>query len=139
MAIPVFRRFTISDYDKAPNWANQMFAPLNLFCEGTIQSLTKGLTIGQNVQGQKLTATFVTPSDYATGGFNSIVYNYTGGGTPTCLLIGSIVDVAGTALLTPISITSWVLNINTSPATVTVKYIAGLTASTKYNIVLLAL
>lgn len=136
---PVFRRFSISDYPTADSWVETMFSPLNVFCEQTVSNLTKNLSIGQNVQGQKFSTSFTTPSDYATGGFTKITFQYTGGGTPNCFLIGSISRTDGTAILTPVTITSAFSNINVSPLQVTINYIAGLAADTKYNITLLAL
>ena len=138
-ALPVFRRFTVSDYPTAPEWASQMFNPLNLFCEGTIQSLNKGLVLGQNIQGQKFTTSFTTLSGYAAGDFTTISFAYTGSGQPDCLLIGNISKADGSTILLPVSITSWYLNINVSPYQLTVKYVAGLVANTKYNITFVTL
>jgi hypothetical protein len=134
MALPVYRRFSIQDIPNAPNWAEQVFVPLNLFCETSVAAMNKNLTIGDNVQGMKYSVSFVTPADYATGGFNTIVFNYTSNGQPNNLIIGSIARNDGALMLSPISINKWTLNINTSPAKVTVDYIAGLAASTKYNV-----
>ena len=139
MALPVFRRFSIADMPTAPNWIVNLLNPLNVFCEGTVANLNKNLTIGANVQGQKNSTSFTTPADYATGGFSPITFVYNSNGQPNCLLIGSLTSNDGTLLLNPYSITSWSANINVSPIQVSAYYIAGLSASTKYNITLLAL
>ncbi len=136
MGLPVFRRFSQADFPTAPDWLGNVFNPLNIFCEGTVQNLNKNLTIGQNVQGQKFSTQFTTLAGYAAGDFTPITFAYNGNGQPNCLLIGNI---SGGSILNPISITSWTLNINVNPAVVTVYYIAGLDPSTKYSIVLLAI
>lgn len=139
MTLPVFRRFTLQDIPNAPNWMTNVLTPLNLFCETTVSSLNKNLTIGTNVQGQKFSTSFVTPTDYMAGGFPTVQFAYTGGGQPNCLLLGSIAKADGTQLLSAVSINDWFLNINTSPFQVTVNYIAGLSASTKYNVTFLVI
>ena len=139
MALPVFRRFSIADIPNAPNWIANILNPLNTFCEQVVQMFTKSLQIGQNVQGSIYAAQFTTPTNYASGGFPTLTYQYNGGGTPTNLLIGQIATADGSPLLTPVSINSWTLNTNVNPAQINVNYIAGLTASKKYNITLLAL
>ena len=135
--LPVFRRFTMQDTPNAPNWLGNITNPLNLFCETTVQTLNKNLQFGINVQGQKYSTTFITPSGYATGDFNTIQFTYNGGGQPNCVLIGSIAKSDGTLILSPVSITNWGLDINVSPYQVRIGYVAGLAASTKYNIAFL--
>jgi hypothetical protein len=125
MALPVFRRFSIADYPTAPSWLAGVFNPLNIFCETTVQNLNKNLVIGQNVQGMKYSTSFTT------------LATYIGGGQPDCCLIGNISKADGTIILNPVSITSWNSNINVSPTQIRVDYIAGLDASSKYNITLL--
>jgi len=134
--LPTFRRFTQSDVPTAPNWIGQVFNPLNVFCEQTVQTLNKNLTIGQNVQGQKFSTSVTTDGSSA---FNPVTFQYTGGGQPNCCFIGQILRADGTLITSPMSITSWFLNINTNPYTVTINYIAGLSASTKYNITFVVL
>lgn len=136
--IPIFRRFSQADVPSAPNWVGQIFGPLNVFCEQTVQTLNKNLVIGENVQGMKYSVSFTTLSTYATQ-FTPITFQYTGGGQPNCCMIGNIVRADGAVITTPATITNWYLNINTSPYTVTINYIAGLTASTKYNVTFVVL
>ena len=131
---PVFRRFTISDFPTAPEWAGQMFNPLNIFCEQTVQNLSKNLEIGQNVQGQKYTLLLGTPTDYATNlSINRLAMGYTGGGRPTCLMIGSIQDISGALITSPVSITRWYLSTDTSPYQIVVEGISGLAPSKTYR------
>lgn len=136
--LPIFRRFSRADIPNAPNWIDNVLTPLNSFCEQTVQALNKNLVIGENVQGMKYTAEFTTLSTYATT-FSPITYRYTGGGRPNCCMIGQISKTDGTLITTPASITDWYLNVNTSPYTVTINYIGGLSPSTKYNITLVVL
>ena len=129
MSLPVFRRFASSDVPTAPNWINNIFNPLNIFCEQTVDALNKNLVIGENVQGQKFSYTFTTDPYYSTGTFTAIKLQYTGGGNPSCLLIGQVVGVLAS---TPF--VSWSLNLNTNPYTVLISNISGLQNSTKYTI-----
>lgn len=138
MAIPVFRRLSVQDTPDAPRWVDGMFSSINLFGEGTINALTKNLVIGQNVQGQKFIHSFATTNNYATGEFNPISLSYTGGGQPSCVMIGSI-TTTGTPILNAVTISQWALNINKSPAQININYITGLQALTTYTIVVIAL
>ena len=133
--LPVFMRLSSRDTPTAPNWMEIVYSKLNLVLEGTITSLGN-LTIGENVQGMKYTTTFTTLSDYTSGGFIPILFNYTGVGQPSCLVIGRVVGVTP---LNPISINSWALNTARLPSQVSVNYIAGLSNSTKYTITFLFL
>lgn len=137
--IPVFRRFTISDYPNAPDYMAQMFTPLNTFCEQTVSILNRNVAIGENVQGQKFQVRFTTDANYATGTFTPILFNYTGSGQPDQLLVGRVNNVSGATILTPVTVTNWFLNINKSPAVITINYIAGLAANETYVVSLIAL
>lgn len=137
--LPVFRRFIPSDIPNAPNWMQVILTPLNIFCEQVVATLNKNLTIGQNVQGQKYTTSFTTSAAYATGDFQQLTLNYTGGGQPNCIILGSIEKNDGSLILTPVTVTDWSMNINTIPMQVQINYIAGLAINTKYNITVLVL
>lgn len=134
--IPVFRRFAIGDFPTAPEWMTNVFGPLNVFAETTVQTLNKNLTVGENVQGQKFTTSFTTD---ASGLITPIVFSYTGGGQPNCCLIGAISRSDGVAITNPVTITDWFLNINVSPFRATIGYITGLDPSTKYNVTFLVI
>lgn len=137
--LPVFRRYSISDYPKAPEWLSQFFQSLNLFSETTIQTLNKNLTIGQNVQGMKYTTTFTTAANYESGVFQPIVFSYLGGGQPDCCLLGQIVRTDTLPNQFQITVSDWYLNINTNPFRVTINYIAGLLPETTYTATFLVL
>lgn len=134
--LPVFRRFAVGDYSTAPEWLGQIFNPLNTFAETTVQTLNKNLTIGQNVQGQKYSISFTSS---AASEITPITFQYTGGGQPDCCLLGQITKNDGTTITTPIAITDWSLNINTTPFLVTIRYLSVLEPSTKYNAVFVVL
>lgn len=138
MALPIFRRFSQADVPNAPNWIANVFGPLNTFCEQTVQLFNKNLVIGQNVQGMKYSTSFTTLSTYSTT-FTPITFQYTGGGQPNCCIVGQITRADGTLITAPVGITNWFLNINTNPFTVTINYIGGLAADTKYNITFVVL
>lgn len=133
MTIPVYRRFSVQDYPDSPEYLAQLFVPLNMFCEQTVQALTRNLEIGLNVQGQKYTMSFVTSSTYAAGDFTPIKVNYNGVNTPNMCIIGRISDQSGAKILTPVSISDWFLNTNKQPFEVTINYVAGLAANSRYT------
>jgi hypothetical protein len=134
--LPTFRRFTISDYANAPDWAAQMFNPLNIFCEQTVTTLNKNLQFGQNVQGQKFSTRFTTDS----GGSNPVItFAYTGGGQPNCCFIGKLEREDGVLIAQPYSIGKWYLNINTNPYQVTIERIVGLVSTCTYNVTFVVL
>jgi hypothetical protein len=140
MSLPVYRRFGIQDYPQAPDWLADVFSPLNVFCETTVSSLNKNLTIGQNVQGQSYSVNFTTLADYATGGFTPITFQYTSNGQPKNCILGKITRTDGENILEAVSIAgNWTLNINTSPYHVQINYVAGLQPSTKYSMNILVL
>jgi hypothetical protein len=134
--IPVFRRFSISDYPKAPEWLANMFGPLNVFAETTVTTLNKNLTIGQNVQGLKFTTPVTTDG---AGLISPVVFQYTGGGQPNCCLIGQIRKSDGTAITAAYAITDWYLNLNSNPFSVVINKIVGLDPSTRYEMTFLVL
>jgi hypothetical protein len=135
--IPVFRRFNISDYPTAPDWVNPFFNSLNVFAETTTNTLRQNLILGENVQGQKFTTEINTDgSSLLTA---PVTLNYTGGGRPTCCILGQITKADGTTIVSPVSITDWFLNLNRDPAVVTIRHIAGLAANAKYTITLLVI
>ena len=132
--LPVFRRFSVQEVPDAPEWIEQVFNPLNLFCETTVATLNKGLTFGENVQGQIYSTSFTTSATYNTGDFPTITFNYTGGGQPLNCVIGRIQKTDGVKIITSVMVSDWNLNLNKSPAEVTINYIAGLENSKKYNV-----
>ena len=140
MTVPVFRRFSQADVPTAPNWLGTIFSPLNVFCEQTVQLFNKGLVIGQNVQGMKFSTVYTAPFSYLSSNvFTPITFQYTGGGQPNCCMIGNISRVDGLPIQVAVGITSWLLNQNTNPYTVTINFIAGLSDNIKYNITFVVL
>lgn len=134
--LPLFKRFSVGDYPTAPDWLAYMFNSLNNFGETTVQTLNKNLIVGENVQGQKYSTSFTSNT---LSEITPITFQYTGGGQPDCCLIGQITKNDGTTITTPIAITDWSLNINTTPFLVTIRYLSVLEPSTKYNVTFLVI
>jgi len=139
MAVPIFRRFNIQDVPGSPSWVEGIFQPLNTFCDSTVNIMNGNLAFGENVQGQKYTVKFITPSDYATGGFTTIQLPYSSNGRPNCLMLGSINTTDGTIITNATSISSWFLNNNQTPALINILYVSGLAADTNYIMTAIAL
>lgn len=132
--LPIFKRFSVQDVPNSPEWIEQVFTPLNTFCETTVATLNKGLTFGENVQGQIFSTSFTTSATYTAGDFTVITFNYSGGGQPKNCVVGQIKKTDGLKILTPVMISDWYLNLNKNPFVVTINYIAGLENSKTYNI-----
>ena len=140
--IPVFRRFSQADVPTAPNWIAYIFSPLNTFCEQVVQVLTKNLVIGENVQGMKYTFSFTTgipPGGIGSGVFPPVKFLYTGGGQPTCVIIGQITEEGGLGPILSAPAIAWNLNINTNPYTINITHIGSLDISKKYTVTVVVL
>lgn len=138
-ALPEFRRLNVEDLRGAGPWVSTLINPINTFNEQVYNLLNKQLQIGPNVSGMVFTTTFTTRSDYATGGWVPIVFNFTGSVAPTSCLLGSIDKTNPAGLILEATSLIWSFNINTSPAQVSIDYVAGLAASTTYQATLLLL
>jgi hypothetical protein len=137
--IPTFRRFTLSDFPNAPDWASQLFNPLNIFCEQTVSTFDRNLVIGENIQGMKYSATFITPTNYTTGGFNKFIFDFKSNGIPNSILVGKIAREDNARILSPVTVTDWILNTNQNPFSIEIRYIAGLLPNVRYSINLVVL
>lgn len=133
---PEFRRVLREDIPDAPNWVDPIITNYNLFLEQSYSLFNSNLTVGDNVTGRIYQTTFTTPSDYATGGFNSFQFAWSFFKNPEVVVVGKIEKVAGGIITDPVTVTSWS---QPSANSVKISYISGLAASTKYNIRLLAM
>ena len=134
--IPVFRRFSQADVPTAPNWINAIFNPLNVFCEQVVQALTKNLVIGENVQGMKYTFTFTTgvpPGGGGEGVFTPIKFQYTGGGRPSCLMLGQITNSTSSLISYSMPSIEWNLDVNTNPYTINITNMHSLNQNVRYT------
>jgi hypothetical protein len=136
---PEFRRFSREDINlDDPNWIGSFLNTLNLYLEQSYSLFNGNLTVGDNVTGQILEATFTTPSTYGVG------TAFTAVNLPWPLLTNArIVSIgyirlfsAPSTILTNSMTLQW-----TQPDADTIRldYVSGLTASTKYKIRVLAL
>jgi hypothetical protein len=137
--LPVFRRFNTYNVDQPPAWLDDVFDPLNTFCEQTVNLLDKNLIIGDNVQGMKYTYTFNTLPTYTTGGFSPIIFNYTSNSQPSCAVVGKVVKSTGIPMLTAVTVSDWTVNLNKSPYQIVINYVTGLENSATYTITFLIL
>lgn len=122
-----------------PNGSEWFIQYLNLdqlFKEQLVNWSQGNVTPGDNIAEYIYTTTVTTPSDYATGGFNSFSFKvpFYNTLTPTCVLIGSVANNKSNAIGTThvsIPINGWSRNGNT--LSVTINYIAGLAANSSYT------
>ena len=143
--IPEFRRIMKEDLQGAPAWISGLLTPLNLFMEQVYSTFNGNIVLNQNVNSTVYTSQFTTPSNYSDGAnanFSPFSFNFSGLYLPSCVLVGSISKVSSvpTPIIKPVHI-DWTLStsLNNSANVITVNYLTGLTASTKYNVTLLCL
>ena len=137
--LPIFTRFSKADIPNAPDWISVILDPLNIFCETVVNLLNKNLKIGQNVQGMIYSTSFTTPSDVGLAHNPWIVFNYSGNGTPSCVLIGQVTLSNGDPINDPILVKQWRLNQNKSPYQIEIVDLYNLMNNATYNITFLVL
>lgn len=133
---PDFRRVIRDDIPNAPGWVDKVIGAYNLFLEQTYSLFNGNLTIGDNVTGKNAYVTFSTPSDYATGGFNTISFAWSNKKSIQNIIVGSIVESTGAQIIDAVTVTGWT---QTTTSNVNVTYITGLQPSKKYTVNLLVL
>lgn len=133
---PDFRRVLRDDIPDAPNWVDPIISAYNIFMEQSYSLFNGNLSITDNITGKIVTTTFTTPSDYLTGGFSTIKFTWTFPKSVETITVGKIEKYSGGVILNPVSVTGWS---QPSANSVSVSYIAGLTANTKYTVKLLVL
>lgn len=138
MIPPELRRFAVSDIDlKTQAGTEKLLAGLNLFMEQVHSLFAGNLTIGDNVNGKFLTSSFTTLSTYVSGGdFNSFTFPWNSLTAPQAVVIGYLRKDNSTEILKNPTSVHWTM---TSSTSLRIDFIAGLAASTKYNVTLLAI
>jgi hypothetical protein len=133
------RRINVEDLRGAPEWAPVLIAPLNLQNEDLVNLLNGKLQVGSNINGQIYSTSFVTPTDYLTGGFVSFSFTYSGKYQPSAVLIGALTCTKPAEPIITATSLSWSYLNGVSPPQVKVSYVAGLKASHQYSITVIAL
>lgn len=133
------RRINVEDLKGAPNWAPPLVNSINLSQEDVVSTVNGKLEIGTNVSGQIYSVSFTTPSNYSTGGFPTLSFNFTGAIRPQVLLVGNISQTKPVGVILTSQSAQWSYNNNVSPPSIKVNYVSGLLPSTTYNITFLAL
>jgi hypothetical protein len=127
----------IQDLPGAPKYVPIMLTQMNLGNDDLTNLVNGNLTIGDNVNGMIFKTSFVTPTAYLTGEFNTFRFNFTGSTPPNSVTIGQIACTSPIeAIISPVSV-FWNLVNNVSPNQVFVSYIAGLKANHTYSVTLL--
>lgn len=133
------RRLSLGDLPSAPSWMQTVVSTFNLFNQDALNAVNGRLTIGDNLNGQVNTVSFVTPANYAAGGFPAVSFQYKGKFRPSSLILGDISQTKpiGTILLA--TSLQWSYNNNVDPPVITVTYVAGLAPSQQYSATFIAL
>lgn len=134
MRPPVLRRFLAEDYQDAPAWFGRFIGVLNQFMQEVVTIFSKNVSFGDNIQARSFNTSFTTPALYATGSFDTIKFSWTGTSLPVAVLIVGIYRDDGSIITSSVGIPTW----RYGEGLINISYISGLTASTKYNISLLA-
>lgn len=135
MRPPIQTRFSKEDYQEAPAWFGRFLQPLNQFIEQTVAVFSRNVSLGDNIQARVFTTTFQTDAAYATGTFETIRFSWTGASLPAAVFITSISRTDGTPILTSVGTPAW----RFSDGNVSITYVPGLAASTKYSITILVI
>jgi len=88
--LPAVRRLLIEDFIDQKDWIGNLFSPLNVFMDGTVSSLNKGISIRDNVAGDIIvsaTSRVPTVSDPIVLPWNNRL------GIPASVHIGNITRV----------------------------------------------
>ena len=135
--LPSIKRLVREDIPNAPEWIGQVIDPLNTFMEEVYYALDRDLTINQNIRGTIKTITLTTKSTYgnAPKTDNWDIQKITDpiGVKPEVVALGSVVNKDSFATITDPVYVSW----DWYNSQIRINYIAGLAASTKYEIKLL--
>jgi len=138
MKAPDLRRLVRDDMDlTTDSGIDQLFDTLNGFMEQVVLTLSGNLSLGDNISGRVLTASFTTPSDYisAPGAFNAFSMLLPNTTTLSVVQIGYLrKTTATTEVLIGAMTCQWTQVTQTS---LRIDYITGLVASTRYNVRLL--
>lgn len=136
---PEFKRLSVQDFKKPPEFIPQLIGPFNTFAEQVVQNYNKGYGY-DNFSGDLIDITFTTPTNYSSGAnfnFTPFTFNVTPRQPRKCV-IAQIKQAGANTLVfgnTPIVFpeNGWVSNnINQ----VTVQYICGLRPAINYIITL---
>lgn len=136
--LPSIRRILREDLKDAPNWIDGLIYPINIFFESIYRTLNKNVTFNDNIACFIKEITVRTTAGYSSGvagGLDVIQFPSELVGKAQGLLVISCIDITTSAyntMLNPVYC-DW-LDIN---RTININYVAGLKASSKYNIRLL--
>lgn len=136
MELPKFKRIDRSALKDAPDWVDQLLRPLNSFMSTVFSTLDRGITFGDNIRSMSKTLSFTTPSDYATGGWDRMVFQNELRAAPFCVTIASIRDNADDD---PVLLDSVSVHWTPDPDGIKIRRIAGLQPDTSYTVTLLVL
>jgi hypothetical protein len=136
--LPTTKKIYRADLGKdIPVWVDNLLSPLNSFIEQVYTSLDRNLTLPENVSSQIEAIEFTTKSTYSSGNdFDEISIKRKISRFATFLIIGNVFNFSNPQIkfTTPV-FPSW----SDDNGLIKIRYISGLTNSTKYKIYLLIL
>ena len=134
--ILVFKKMKLEDIGKDPIAAIQNFSGLyNQFGQTVFNLLSGSLQFNTNIQGQIFSTTITTPDNYSSTGANSnfTTFNINAGYTPVnTVIVGKCALANGQNAAQTLPV--WASWYEGTPGLVTVQYVTGLQAGTKYNL-----
>lgn len=90
--LPQIRRLLVEDFLDQKEWIGNLFTPLNVFMDGVVSSLTKGISIKDNCAGDIMTITTTRVPTVAVPIILGWDYRL---GTPKSVHIGNVARVDG--------------------------------------------
>ena len=136
--LPTTKKIYRADLGKdIPLWVDNLLSPLNSFIEQVYTAFDRNLTLPNNVSSQIESIEFTTKSTYSSGSqFEEISIRRKIPRYATFLIIGNVTDFTNPQVkFTNAVFPSWM----DENGLIKIRYISGLTASTKYKIYLLIL
>ncbi len=136
--LPTTKKIYRSDLgNNVPVWVDNLLSPLNSFIEQVYTAFDKNITIPNNVSSQLETIEFTTKSGYSsTQDFDEISIKRRIPRYATFAIVGNVVDYSNPQkrFTTPVFL-SW----SDDNGIIKIRYVSGLTNSTKYKIYILIL
>lgn len=135
--LPEIKRIQREDIAEADSWITKLLFPLNRFMETVYSALNKQLTLQENIRASIASIDVETASDYELNNtFEEINLSKNFNENATAVFIGQIYERGKEfdKIINPVQV-DWI----ESQGQIKIKFISGLSNSTKYKIKLIIL
>lgn len=125
------------DIPGAADWFNIFLNLYNLQNEQYYNLSNGNISAPDNIAEQMTTVSVSTPSNYSSGGFNTISFpcTFSSVKVPQVCVVGQTVNQSGAVITSAVVVAKWAFSQPNNA--ITINYIAGLAASSKYTMTFL--